>query len=39
MTTPQHGRHERAEGEGVDPLIDLSRDPNPALPTTAKDDE
>lgn len=39
MTTPEHGKHERAEGEGVDPLIDLSRDPNPGVADHAKDDE
>lgn len=39
MTSAEGGKHERPEGQERDPLIDLSRDPNPGVPSHAKDDE
>lgn len=37
--TPSSGRHAAKEGAGLDPLIDLSRDPNRGVPDHAKADD
>jgi hypothetical protein len=33
------GRHAAPEGAGVDPLIDLNRDPTPGVPDHAKPED
>jgi hypothetical protein len=36
---PGRGNHAAPEGADIDPLIDLSRDPNPGVPNHAAPDE